>query len=57
MVPQSMVEIVMLQRNFNFFGIVPLGRQGDPLSPYIYVICMERLAHLIEREVTKGGKL
>lgn len=29
-------------------------RHGDPLSPYLYVICMERLAHMIENAVSLG---
>ena len=29
-------------------------RQGDPLSPYIFVLCMEKLSHLINQELNSG---
>ena len=65
--PQNIVDVVMhcitstkLQTLWNgepmeaFYPSRGI-RQGDPLSPYLYVICMERLTHLIEREVQMGS--
>ncbi|XP_031111997.1 uncharacterized protein LOC116015970 [Ipomoea triloba] len=30
-------------------------RQGDSISPYIFVLCMERLSHIIKNEMQKGN--
>jgi len=30
-------------------------RQGDPLSPYLFVLCMERLGDMIEKSVQDGN--
>lgn len=32
----------------------PVIRQGDPLSPYLFVLCMERLNQIIEEAVIQG---
>lgn len=65
--PQNMVDVMMrcisstsLQVLWNgetTESFVPTRgiRQGDPLSPYIYVICMESLTHLIEEAVQVGS--
>ena len=29
-------------------------RQGDPLSPYIFILCMEYLGHHIEQKCVNG---
>ena len=65
--PQTMVDVVMNCIESAKLSILWNGepmeyfhpsrgiRQGDPLSPYLYVLCMERLSHLIDREVRLGG--
>lgn len=30
-------------------------KQGDPLSPYMFVLCLDKLAQMIEREVQQGN--
>ena len=63
--PQMMVEVIISCVSSPQFNILWNGapseqftpsrgvRQGDPLLPYLFVLCMQRLSHLIEEEVAK----
>lgn len=60
--PQDMVSLIMscvssvstsiLFNGGNMETILPLRgiRQGDPLSPYLFILCMEALGHLIKEK-------
>lgn len=65
--PPSLIEVIMHCQTGGSMELLLNGskagkftptrgiRQGDPLSPYLFVICMELLTHIIETEVENGS--
>lgn len=64
--PETMVNVIMRCVSNATFRLLWNGectntiqqtrrqRQGDPLSHYLFVLCLERLVHMIQQEVERG---
>lgn len=61
--PESFIRLIMECISSSRHSILLNGvirpsrgiRQGDLISPYLFLLCMEFLSTLIEEEVQKGG--
>ena len=54
---QSGVESCILQNGFmsDFFYLKRGSRQGDPISPYIFILCVEVLGYMIRKDKDVKG--
>jgi hypothetical protein len=65
-IPAEMINVIMncitsVQSNVlwngnrtEFFSPQCGVRQGDPMSPYLFVLCMDKLSHIIAESIDKG---
>lgn len=65
-IPRKLTEVIMRCQTAGEMKLILNGsktgnfiqsrgiRKGNPLSPYLFVICMELLSHMIQTEVTSG---
>lgn len=50
----SSVKVIVNGRKTDVFFPFRGIRQGDPMSPYIFILCMEMLSRIIDGQVNSG---